>query len=93
MCASLHPPDHRCEHPEQCDYEVKYADGGSSLGVLVKDFFPLNFTNGFQLVPRLALGLVTSLLSLSELFVMELQSSLSLNCGFLDPTPTNNCFK
>ncbi|KAL0391752.1 UNVERIFIED_CONTAM: Aspartyl protease APCB1 [Sesamum radiatum] len=30
---------------EQCDYEVEYADHGSSLGVLVKDSFPLKFSN------------------------------------------------
>ncbi|XP_034691206.1 aspartic proteinase Asp1 [Vitis riparia] len=56
MCASLHPPGYKCEHPEQCDYKVDYADDGSSLGVLVKDAFPLNFTNGLRLAPRLALG-------------------------------------
>ncbi|KAJ9172567.1 hypothetical protein P3X46_015791 [Hevea brasiliensis] len=57
LCASLQPPDGRqCEDPKQCDYEVEYADGGSSLGVLVKDVFPLNFTNGKRLNPLLALG-------------------------------------
>ncbi|GAV65129.1 Asp domain-containing protein, partial [Cephalotus follicularis] len=57
LCISLHSPgDPKCENPEQCDYEVEYADGGSSLGVLVKDAFALNFTNGVRLSPRLALG-------------------------------------
>ncbi|CAL1379847.1 unnamed protein product [Linum trigynum] len=56
ICASLHPPGHRCKENEQCDYEVEYADGGSSLGVLVKDMFLLNFTNGKYHNPHLALG-------------------------------------
>ncbi|KAB1210497.1 Aspartic proteinase Asp1 [Morella rubra] len=57
LCKSLHPTgDHKCETPGQCDYEIQYADGGSSLGVLVKDAFSLNFTNGIQLKPHLALG-------------------------------------
>ncbi|KAK7847442.1 aspartyl protease apcb1 [Quercus suber] len=56
LCKSLHPPEHRCETPEQCDYEIQYADGGSSMGVLVKDAFSFNFTNGEQLKPPLALG-------------------------------------
>lgn len=59
LCLALHSPGTpRCDNPEQCDYEVEYADGGSSLGVLLKDAFALNFTNGAQLKPRLALGLV-----------------------------------
>ncbi|CAK9316409.1 unnamed protein product [Citrullus colocynthis] len=57
LCMSLHSSmDHRCENPDQCDYEVEYADGGSSLGVLVRDVFPLNLTNGDPIRPRLALG-------------------------------------
>ncbi|OAY57650.1 aspartic proteinase Asp1 isoform X1 [Manihot esculenta] len=57
ICASLQPPgEHNCQDPEQCDYEVEYADGGSSLGVLVKDVFLLNCTNGKRLNPLLALG-------------------------------------
>ncbi|XP_022157723.1 aspartic proteinase Asp1 isoform X3 [Momordica charantia] len=57
LCMSLHSSvDHRCENPDQCDYEVEYADGGSSLGVLVRDIFPLNLTNGDPIRPRLALG-------------------------------------
>ncbi|CAI9091076.1 OLC1v1025997C1 [Oldenlandia corymbosa var. corymbosa] len=56
LCASLHSGDYNCDSPEQCDYEVEYADGGSSLGVLVKDMFSLNLTNGVRLRPRLAFG-------------------------------------
>ncbi|KAM7518844.1 hypothetical protein LguiB_017806 [Lonicera macranthoides] len=58
ICTSLHwPGTQRCESPEeQCDYEVEYADNGSSLGVLVKDLFPLRFTNGSLIGPRLAFG-------------------------------------
>ncbi|KAF8411757.1 hypothetical protein HHK36_004315 [Tetracentron sinense] len=58
LCSSFNlPGDHKCETPEdQCDYEVEYADHCSSLGVLVKDIFPLQFTNGSLLRPRLAFG-------------------------------------
>lgn len=58
LCASLQSPENQpCETPEeQCDYEVGYADHGSSMGVLVKDLFSLTFTNGSVLSPRLAFG-------------------------------------
>ncbi|KAF6152815.1 hypothetical protein GIB67_004644 [Kingdonia uniflora] len=58
VCASLHTPEnYKCLKPnEQCDYEVEYADQASSLGVLVRDVFPLRFTNGSLLGPRLAFG-------------------------------------
>ncbi|XP_052310278.1 aspartic proteinase Asp1 isoform X5 [Populus trichocarpa] len=57
ICQSLHTGgDQRCENPGQCDYEVEYADGGSSLGVLVKDAFNLNFTSEKHQSPLLALG-------------------------------------
>ncbi|CAL9025082.1 unnamed protein product [Prunus brigantina] len=58
LCTTFHSPaSHPCETTDdQCDYEVKYADHGSSLGVLVKDYFPLKFTNGSLLSPHLAFG-------------------------------------
>lgn len=58
VCTSLHwPENHPCHDlDEQCDYEVAYADRGSSLGVLVKDIFPLRFTNGSIVVPHLIFG-------------------------------------
>lgn len=57
-CAAMHSPGHPdCKNPnEQCDYEVQYADQGSSLGVLVKDNFPLQFYNGSSISPRLSFG-------------------------------------
>lgn len=62
LCVSLHTPENSCDAPEeQCDYEVQYADHGSSLGVLVHDSFPLRFNNGSTLSPRLAFGLVSFL--------------------------------
>jgi hypothetical protein len=62
LCKALNPSgEHKCESaPEQCDYEVQYADGGSSIGVLVQDVFSINLTNGMQFKPRLPLGFVTS---------------------------------
>nr|XP_010322933.1 aspartic proteinase Asp1 isoform X2 [Solanum lycopersicum] len=58
VCTSLHwPESHPCHDPnEQCDYEVAYADSGSSLGVLVKDTFVLRFTNGSTAAPHLIFG-------------------------------------
>ncbi|CAK9168749.1 unnamed protein product [Ilex paraguariensis] len=58
LCGSLNwSGSHPCETPdEQCDYEVQYADHGSSLGVLVKDSFPLRFINGSTVGPRLTFG-------------------------------------
>ncbi|XP_058731106.1 aspartic proteinase Asp1-like [Vicia villosa] len=57
LCASLQPnDDYTCEDPNQCDYEIKYADQFSTLGVLLNDVYLLNFTNGVQLKVRMALG-------------------------------------
>ncbi|THG05966.1 hypothetical protein TEA_008373 [Camellia sinensis var. sinensis] len=44
LCASLHWPANKpCETPDdQCDYEIEYADHGSSMGVLIRDSFPLS---------------------------------------------------
>ncbi|XP_060174708.1 aspartic proteinase Asp1-like [Lycium barbarum] len=54
ICASL---NHPCHNPnDQCDYEVEYADRGSSMGVLVKDTFPVKFTNGSAVAPGLVFG-------------------------------------
>jgi hypothetical protein len=59
LCASLQPTDdYTCEDPNQCDYEIKYADQYSTLGVLLNDVYLLNFTNGVQLKVRMALGFV-----------------------------------
>jgi hypothetical protein len=61
LCQALNPyGEHRCETPEQCDYEVQYADGSSSIGVLLEEVFSIDLTNGMQLKPRLPLGSVTS---------------------------------
>lgn len=60
LCASLHQTsEYNCDYPDQCHYEIEYADQYSSLGVLVKDVYLLNFTNGIQLKVRMGLGLVT----------------------------------
>lgn len=58
LCAGVHlTSDHHCDSPDdQCDYEVEYADHGSSLGVLVRDSIPLQLTNGSVLHPNIAFG-------------------------------------
>ncbi|WJX16657.1 hypothetical protein P8452_06657 [Trifolium repens] len=58
LCAGVHlTSDHHCDTPDdQCDYEVEYADHGSSLGVLVRDYIPLQFTNGSVIRPKIAFG-------------------------------------
>ncbi|CAI0600817.1 unnamed protein product [Linum tenue] len=58
LCSSIHSTGKiNCPEPsEQCDYEVEYADHGSSLGVLVADSFPLRLINGSFLSTRLGFG-------------------------------------
>ncbi|XP_008781591.2 aspartic proteinase Asp1-like [Phoenix dactylifera] len=53
--ASIHQK-HKCESPGQCDYEVQYADHGSSIGVLVADALDLPLINGSTLRSRIAFG-------------------------------------
>lgn len=64
ICASLHPDNYKCDDPDQCDYEVEYADGGSSIGVLVNDLFPVNLTSGMRARPRLTIGLENELITI-----------------------------
>ncbi|CAF2319058.1 BnaA10g08830D [Brassica napus] len=58
ICSALHwPQKPECLNPkEQCDYEVEYADQGSSMGALVVDQFSLKLLDGSSFVPRLAFG-------------------------------------
>ncbi|XP_023772912.1 aspartic proteinase Asp1 isoform X1 [Lactuca sativa] len=58
LCESVHWPEtHQCQSPkEQCDYTVQYADDGSSIGVLVKDSFSLQYINGTVAKSILAFG-------------------------------------
>lgn len=56
ICASLHSGNYRCDHLEQCDYEVE-SDGGSSLGVIVKDVVSFrSYSNSRVLSPCVTLG-------------------------------------
>lgn len=55
LCPFVDQPT--CKAPnDQCDYEVEYADFGSSLGVLVRDSFALKLTNGSAYKPSMAFG-------------------------------------
>ncbi|KAK4274000.1 hypothetical protein QN277_017295 [Acacia crassicarpa] len=58
LCSRIHlSTSSPCSAPdEQCDYEVEYADNGASLGVLVRDFIPLQLTNGSVIRPQIAFG-------------------------------------
>ncbi|XP_020536881.1 aspartic proteinase Asp1 isoform X2 [Jatropha curcas] len=58
FCSAMHSSEnHQCESSnDQCDYEVQYADEGSSIGVLVSDHFPLRLMNGSLLNPVMAFG-------------------------------------
>ncbi|CAN0892337.1 Aspartic proteinase Asp1, partial [Linum grandiflorum] len=59
LCKNAHPTGNvYCPEPDdQCDYEVEYADGGSSLGVLLADSFPFHSADISSLLrPRLAFG-------------------------------------
>ncbi|KAL6272497.1 hypothetical protein ACE6H2_023189 [Prunus campanulata] len=52
----LYRPNNNLLQCEDLLCTVKYADHGSSLGVLVREYFPLKFTNGSLLSPHLAFG-------------------------------------
>ncbi|KAK1628236.1 hypothetical protein QYE76_002551 [Lolium multiflorum] len=60
MCASLHgglSKNHKCDSPkQQCDYEIRYADQASSLGVLINDSFAVRLANASVVRPSLAFG-------------------------------------
>ncbi|XP_043809002.1 aspartic proteinase Asp1 isoform X2 [Manihot esculenta] len=58
LCSAIHSGgSFQCESSnDQCDYEVQYADDGSSLGVLVLDHFLLKLMNGSLLRPLMAFG-------------------------------------
>ncbi|XP_058097485.1 aspartic proteinase Asp1-like [Magnolia sinica] len=58
LCASIRTlSPYRCEKPlDQCDYEIEYADQGSSVGVLMRDTFLLHMANGSIVQPSLAFG-------------------------------------
>jgi len=60
LCASLHgglTGRHKCDSPhQQCDYEIRYADQGSSIGVLVNDSFAVRLANTSVVHPSLAFG-------------------------------------
>ncbi|KAK9066830.1 hypothetical protein SSX86_014153 [Deinandra increscens subsp. villosa] len=57
LCVAFHwPAPPICGSPNQCDYGVEYADEGRSSGVLVKDSFPLRYSNGTVTEPRVAFG-------------------------------------
>jgi hypothetical protein len=66
LCASLHGAlsgKHRCDSAQQqCDYEIRYADEGSSIGVLVNDNFALRLANTSVVRPSLAFGYATCML-------------------------------
>ncbi|KAJ0976855.1 hypothetical protein J5N97_012329 [Dioscorea zingiberensis] len=54
--ATLSGKGRGCKPNEQCDYVVKYADHGSSTGVLIRDGFTLRLSNGSLARPHLAFG-------------------------------------
>ncbi|KAH9308199.1 hypothetical protein KI387_036110, partial [Taxus chinensis] len=45
-----------CSSSRQCHYDIKYADGGSSMGVLVRDNVPVLLTNGTRTWANSAFG-------------------------------------
>ncbi|KAG6591878.1 Aspartic proteinase Asp1, partial [Cucurbita argyrosperma subsp. sororia] len=58
LCAALfHQGKPPCRNPnDQCDYQIEYADHGSSIGVLVKDLVPMKLANGTVIAPNLGFG-------------------------------------
>lgn len=59
LCTALHSgqsPNKKCTSPQQCDYEIKYTDSASSLGVLVADNISLPLRNSSIVRPSLTFG-------------------------------------
>ncbi|XP_022936137.1 aspartic proteinase Asp1-like isoform X1 [Cucurbita moschata] len=58
LCTALfHQGKPPCRNPnDQCDYQIEYADHGSSIGVLVKDLVPMKLANGTVIAPNLGFG-------------------------------------
>jgi hypothetical protein len=58
-CTTLHgaeSPTKKCAVPQQCDYQIKYTDSATSLGVLVADNFTLSLRNSSNIRASLAFG-------------------------------------
>ncbi|XP_051180654.1 aspartic proteinase Asp1 isoform X2 [Lolium perenne] len=58
-CTTLHgaeSPTKKCAVPQQCDYQIKYTDSATSLGVLVADNFTLSLRNSSSVRASLAFG-------------------------------------
>ena len=77
--------NYNCDTPtDQCDYEVQYADLGSSLGVLLADYFPLRLTNSSLLQPRIAFGWVPCIPpQFIPFFSSVIDKELERNCDFI----------
>ncbi|PWA38667.1 aspartic peptidase A1 family [Artemisia annua] len=59
ICEDIrYPKDHHvCESTnEPCTYYLRYADGGSSLGVAINDPLTLQYTNGTVIKPDISFG-------------------------------------
>ncbi|KQJ89126.1 aspartic proteinase Asp1 [Brachypodium distachyon] len=59
ICTTLHSaqsPNKKCAVPQQCDYQIKYTDSASSLGVLVTDNFTLPLRNSSSVRPSFTFG-------------------------------------
>uniref|UniRef100_A0A0D9XPU9 Aspartic proteinase Asp1 n=1 Tax=Leersia perrieri TaxID=77586 RepID=A0A0D9XPU9_9ORYZ len=61
VCTALHnglTPTKKCTSTtqQQCDYQIKYTDKASSLGVLVTDSFSLPLRNKSNISPSLSFG-------------------------------------
>ncbi|KAG8091111.1 hypothetical protein GUJ93_ZPchr0011g28103 [Zizania palustris] len=59
LCTALHngqSPSKKCTSQQQCDYQIKYTDNASSLGVLVTDSFSLPLRNSSNVHPSLSFG-------------------------------------
>ncbi|XP_006662787.1 aspartic proteinase Asp1-like [Oryza brachyantha] len=59
LCTALHSglsSNNKCASQQQCDYQIKYTDKASSLGVLVTDSFSLLLRNKSNVRPSLSFG-------------------------------------
>jgi hypothetical protein len=59
LCSALHSgqgSNKKCPSPKQCDYQIKYTDNASSIGVLITDNFSLPLRNSSNVRPSLTFG-------------------------------------
>nr|XP_045089779.1 aspartic proteinase Asp1-like [Aegilops tauschii subsp. strangulata] len=56
LLGSQSPSNNKCPLPQQCNYQIKYTDTSSSLGMLVTDNLALTLRDSSRVHPSIAFG-------------------------------------